>query len=152
MYRIAQNLWLDLTRAKKPGSEVSDPDVVAALSRQDGCNMVEGRLTRDAVLEAMTEPSPEQQVLVALVGFAPSRRYLRTAATWWKASSHSTASPTRKPPKLPARRLARVMSRLARARRELHARLEPQIPMDRARRRICPSTHVLVQQKQRTQL
>src|SRR5262245_38148797 len=49
MYRIAQNLWLDRTRAKKHRSEVSDPEIVEACAGQDGSNVVEGRLTLEPV-------------------------------------------------------------------------------------------------------
>jgi RNA polymerase sigma-70 factor, ECF subfamily len=112
MFRIAQNLWLDRTRAKKHRSEVSDP-VVEAVPGQDGRNVVEGRLTLDAVFDAMTELSPEQQVLVALVCIEGAS---------YKEAAEITGTP-----------IGTVMSRLARARRELHERLEPSLPTDRAR-------------------
>jgi RNA polymerase sigma-70 factor, ECF subfamily len=113
MFRIAQNLWLDRTRAKKHRSEVSDPEVVEAVPGQDGRNVVEGRLTLDAVFDAMTELSPEQQVLVALVCIEGAS---------YKEAAEITGTP-----------IGTVMSRLARARRELHERLEPSLPTDRAR-------------------
>jgi RNA polymerase sigma-70 factor (ECF subfamily) len=113
MYRIAQNLWLDRTRAKKHRSEVSDPELVAAVAGDDGRSVVEGRLTLEAVLDAMTELSPEQQVLVALVCIDGAS---------YREAAEITATP-----------IGTVMSRLARARRELHARLEPSVSTDRAR-------------------
>jgi RNA polymerase sigma-70 factor, ECF subfamily len=113
MYRIAQNLWLDRTRARKYRSELSDPEVVEAVPGQDGRNVVEGRLTLEAVLDAMTELSPEQQVLVALVCIDGAS---------YKEAAEITGTP-----------IGTVMSRLARARRELHERLEPSPPASRAR-------------------
>jgi RNA polymerase sigma-70 factor (ECF subfamily) len=113
MYRIAQNLWLDRTRARKYRSELSDPEVVEAVPGQDGRNVVEGRLTLEAVLDAMTELSPEQQVLVALVCIDGAS---------YKEAAEITGTP-----------IGTVMSRLARARRELHERLEPSTPARRAR-------------------
>jgi RNA polymerase sigma-70 factor (ECF subfamily) len=74
---------------------------------------VEGRLTLEAVLEAMTDLSPEQQVLVALVCIDGAS---------YKEAAEITGTP-----------IGTVMSRLARARRELHERLEPTIPAERSR-------------------
>jgi RNA polymerase sigma-70 factor, ECF subfamily len=113
MYRIAQNLWLDRTRARKHRSELSDPEIVEAVPGQDGRSVVEGRLTLEAVLEAMTDLSPEQQVLVALVCIDGAS---------YKEAAEITGTP-----------IGTVMSRLARARRELHERLEPTIPAERPR-------------------
>jgi RNA polymerase sigma-70 factor (ECF subfamily) len=113
MYRIAQNLWLDRTRARKHRSELSDPEIVEAVPGQDGRSVVEGRLTLEAVLEAMTNLSPEQQVLVALVCIDGAS---------YKEAAEITGTP-----------IGTVMSRLARARRELHERLEPSPPSNRAR-------------------
>jgi len=113
MYRIAQNLWLDRTRARKYRSELSDPEVVEAVPGQDGRNVVEGRLTLEAVLDAMTELTPEQQVLVALVCIDGAS---------YKEAAEITGTP-----------IGTVMSRLARARRELHERLEPSPSAGRAR-------------------
>lgn len=112
MYRIAQNLWLDRTRARKYRPEVSDPDVMEALPGQDGRDVVDGRLTLEAVLNAMHELSPEQQVLVALVCIDGAS---------YKEAAEITNTP-----------IGTVMSRLARARRELHERLEPSLPANRA--------------------
>ncbi len=113
MYRIAQNIWLDRKRARRYRPEVSDPDVVEAVPGHDGRNIVEGRLTLEAVLNAMTELSPEQQVLVALVCIDGAS---------YKEAAEITNTP-----------IGTVMSRLARARRELHERLEPPIPTSRPR-------------------
>jgi RNA polymerase sigma-70 factor (ECF subfamily) len=92
---------------------LSDPEVVEAVPGQDGRNVVEGRLTLEAVLDAMTELSPEQQVLVALVCIDGAS---------YKEAAEITGTP-----------IGTVMSRLARARRELHERLEPSTPARRAR-------------------
>ncbi len=113
MYRIAQNLWLDRTRARKYRPEVSDPDVMEAVPGQDGRDVVDGRLTLEAVLNAMHELTPEQQVLVALVCIDGAS---------YKEAAEITNTP-----------IGTVMSRLARARRELHERLEPSLPPNRAR-------------------
>ncbi len=112
MYRIAQNLWLDRTRARRYRPELSDPDIVEAVPGQDGRNVVEGRLTLEAVLDAMNDLTPEQQVLVALVCIDGAS---------YKEAAEITGTP-----------IGTVMSRLARARRELHERLEPSIPPRRA--------------------
>jgi RNA polymerase sigma-70 factor, ECF subfamily len=107
MYRIAQNLWLDRTRARKYRPEVPDPEIVEAMPGQDGRTVVEGRLTLEAVLDAMKDLSPEQQVLVALVCIDGAS---------YKEAAEITNTP-----------IGTVMSRLARARRELHERLDPPI-------------------------
>ena len=91
---------------------MSDPDIVEAVPGQDGRNVVEGRLTLEAVLEAMNDLTPEQQVLVALVCIDGAS---------YKEAAEITGTP-----------IGTVMSRLARARRELHERLEPSIPPRRA--------------------
>jgi RNA polymerase sigma-70 factor, ECF subfamily len=111
MYRIAQNLWLDRTRARRYRPELSDPDIVESVPGQDGRNVVEGRLTLEAVLDAMNDLTPEQQVLVALVCIDGAS---------YKEAAEITGTP-----------IGTVMSRLARARRELHERLEPSIPANR---------------------
>ena len=113
MYRIAQNLWLDRTRARRWRPEVFDPEVVEALPGEDGRTVVEDRLTLEAVLGAMTQLSPEQQVLVALVCID---------GVSYKEAAEITGTP-----------IGTVMSRLARARRELHARLEPSLSRNRTR-------------------
>jgi len=113
MYRIAQNLWLDRARARRWRPELSDPEVVEALPGQDGRAVVEDRLTLQAVLGAMTALSPEQQVLVALVCIDGAS---------YKEAAEITGTP-----------IGTVMSRLARARRELHARLEPSLSHNRTR-------------------
>jgi RNA polymerase sigma-70 factor (ECF subfamily) len=113
MYRIAQNLWLDRTRARRWRPEVSDPEVIEALPGHDGRAIVEDRLTLEAVLGAMTELTPEQQVLVALVCIDGAS---------YKEAAEITGTP-----------IGTVMSRLARARRELHARLEPSLSRHQTR-------------------
>src|SRR5258705_3186819 len=113
MYRIAQNLWLDRTRARRYRPEVSDPEVIEAVPGQDGRDVVDGRLTLRAVLDAMHELTAEQQVLVALVCIDGAS---------YKEAAEITNTP-----------IGTVMSRLARARRELHGRLEPSLADNRAR-------------------
>ena len=104
MYRIAQNLWLDRMRAKKVRGEQVDVESAEALAGPDGRVVVEGRLTLNAVSAAMAQLPNEQRLLIALVCID---------GLSYKEAAEITETP-----------IGTVMSRLARARRELHARLE----------------------------
>jgi RNA polymerase sigma-70 factor (ECF subfamily) len=104
MYRIAQNLWLDRARARKVRGEQVNMDAVEALAGVDGRDVVESRLTLEAVSVAMAHLPDEQRVLIALVCID---------GLSYKEAANITHTP-----------IGTVMSRLARARRELHARLE----------------------------
>jgi RNA polymerase sigma-70 factor (ECF subfamily) len=104
MYRIAQNLWLDRMRARKVRGEKVDVEVADAVTGTDGRDVVESRLTLEAVSAAMAQLPDEQRVLIALVCID---------GLSYKEAADITGSP-----------IGTVMSRLARARRELHARLE----------------------------
>jgi RNA polymerase sigma-70 factor (ECF subfamily) len=104
MYRIAQNLWLDRMRAKKVRGEQVDVESAEALAGPDGRVVVESRLTLNAVSAAMAQLPDEQRLLIALVCID---------GLSYKEAAEITETP-----------IGTVMSRLARARRELHARLE----------------------------
>jgi RNA polymerase sigma-70 factor (ECF subfamily) len=104
MYRIAQNLWLDRMRAKKVRGVQVDVDTMDALAGPNGRSVAESRLTLDAVGNAMAFLPDDQRVLVSLVCID---------GLSYKEAAEVTQTP-----------IGTVMSRLARARRELHARLE----------------------------
>jgi len=104
MYRIAQNLWLDRMRAKKVRGVQVDVEAAEALAGPNGRTVVESRLALDAVGAAMAFLPEEQRVLIGLVCID---------GLSYKEAADITGTP-----------IGTVMSRLARARRELHARLE----------------------------
>lgn len=103
MYRIAQNLWLDRMRAAKVRGTVIDVDSLADLSDCDGRQVTESRLTLAEVQRGITRLSAEQQVLIALVCV--------------DGLSYKEAADVLELP------LGTVMSRLSRARRNLHVGL-----------------------------
>lgn len=103
MYRIAQNLWLDRMRAAKVRGTVIDVDSLADLSGSDGRQVTESRLALAEVQRGIACLSPEQQVLIALVCV--------------DGLSYKEAADVLELP------LGTVMSRLSRARRNLHAGL-----------------------------
>jgi RNA polymerase sigma-70 factor, ECF subfamily len=104
MYRIAQNLWLDRMRARKVRGEQVNVEAAETLAGSDGRDVVESRLTLEAVSAALSYLPSEQRVLIALVCID---------GLSYKEAAEITQTP-----------IGTVMSRLARARRELHARLE----------------------------
>jgi RNA polymerase sigma-70 factor, ECF subfamily len=108
MYRIAQNLWLDRMRAKKVRGEQVDVESAEAVAGPDGREVVESRLSLNAVSAAMAHLPDEQRMLIALVCID---------GLSYKEAAEITDIP-----------IGTVMSRLARARRELHARLEHSPP------------------------
>jgi RNA polymerase sigma-70 factor (ECF subfamily) len=91
-------------RTNKVRGESIDIEAVESLPGQDGRDVVESRLTLDAVNAAMGHLPPEQRVLIALVCID---------GLSYKEAGEVLSIP-----------IGTVMSRLARARRELHARLE----------------------------
>jgi RNA polymerase sigma-70 factor, ECF subfamily len=104
MYRIAQNLWFDRMRARKVRGVQVDIEAAEALAGPNGRNVVESRLALAAVNAAMAHLPEDQRVLIALVCID---------GLSYKEAAEVTQTP-----------IGTVMSRLARARRELHARLE----------------------------
>jgi RNA polymerase sigma-70 factor, ECF subfamily len=104
MYRIAQNLWYDRVRARKTRAEVSDTEAAATVAGEDGRVVAESRLALKEVTAAMAHLTDEQRVLVALVC---------VDGLSYKEAADITNVP-----------IGTVMSRLARARKDLHDRLE----------------------------
>ena len=104
MYRIAQNIWLDRMRARKVRGVSVGLETAEEISGSDGRNVVESRQDLAAVGAAMAELPEDQRVLVALVCID---------GLSYKEAAEITGTP-----------IGTVMSRLARARRELHARLQ----------------------------
>jgi RNA polymerase sigma-70 factor, ECF subfamily len=69
MYRIAQNIWLDHKRAQRVRGEVVDVDEQVNLVGSDGRSLMEDRQMLMAVSRALSEMSPDQQLVVALICF-----------------------------------------------------------------------------------
>ena len=103
MYRIAQNIWLDRMRARKVRGVSVGVEAAEEMSGSDGRKVVESRQDLAAVSAAMAELPEDQRALVALVCID---------GLSYKEAAEITETP-----------IGTVMSRLARARRELHARL-----------------------------
>jgi RNA polymerase sigma-70 factor (ECF subfamily) len=101
MYRIAQNIWLDRLRANKVRGEVVDIDSMEGITGSDGRIVAESELTLQAVADAMAQLPAEQRATVALVCI--------------EGASYKEAAEIAGVP------VGTVMSRLARARRTLHA-------------------------------
>jgi RNA polymerase sigma-70 factor (ECF subfamily) len=105
MYRIAQNIWLDRVRASKVRGEVVDVEAAEDLVGSDGRMVTESELTLKAVDAALARLPAEQRAIVALVCV--------------EGASYREAAEIAGVP------IGTVMSRLARARRTLNARLNP---------------------------
>src|SRR5262245_474638 len=101
MYRIAQNIWLDRLRANKVRGEVVDIDAMEGIPGPDGRIVAESELTLQAVSGAMTRLPAEQRAIIALVCIE---------GLSYKEAAEISGVP-----------VGTVMSRLARARRALHA-------------------------------
>jgi RNA polymerase sigma-70 factor (ECF subfamily) len=104
MFRIAQNIWLDRLRATKVRGEVYDIEAAEAQAGADGRDVTESKMMLDQVTAAMTRLPADQRALIALVCI-DGLSYKQTAEVM----------------NIP---IGTVMSRLARARRGLHALLE----------------------------
>lgn len=104
MFRIAQNIWLDQIRAAKTRGVSVELDGATELSGSDGRDVVEQRLMMKEVAAGMEALPPDQRVLLALVCI--------------DGHSYKQAAEVLNVP------IGTVMSRLARARRALHAALE----------------------------
>ena len=105
MYRIAQNIWLDRVRASKVRGEVVDIDLAEGIAGSDGRIVAESELTLQAVDAALARLPVEQRAIFALVCI--------------EGASYKEAAEIAGVP------IGTVMSRLARARRALHAVLNP---------------------------
>lgn len=103
MFRIAQNLWIDRRRSAKARGVHQDLDSIMEPVGVDGRQVVEGRLTLAAVMKGMQSLSDDQRTLVALVCI--------------DGASYKEAAETLMVP------IGTVMSRLARARQSLGAKL-----------------------------
>lgn len=101
LYRIAQNLWFDRIRAGKVRGDQVDIDSVDNLPGDDGRSITEGRSTLNVVSRAIEQLPPDQKILVVLVCI--------------DGLSYKEAADVLEIP------IGTVMSRLARARRALHA-------------------------------
>ena len=104
MYRIAQNIWLDRMRASKVRGEGLALEAAEGICGVDGRHVVESRMSLAVVSAAMAQLPKDQRLLVALVCIE---------GVSYKEAAEITGAP-----------IGTVMSRLARARRELHTRLE----------------------------
>lgn len=101
LYRIAQNLWFDRIRAGKVRGDQVGIDSVDNLPGEDGRSITEGRSTLNVVSKAIEQLPPDQKILIVLVCI--------------DGLSYKEASEVLEIP------IGTVMSRLARARRALHA-------------------------------
>jgi RNA polymerase sigma-70 factor, ECF subfamily len=108
MYRIAQNLWLDQMRANKVRGEIVDIDLMEVLPGSDGREITESQLTLEAVDAALQKLPAEQRAVIALVCIE---------GVSYKEAADITGVP-----------MGTIMSRLARARRALHAILDEAPP------------------------
>jgi RNA polymerase sigma-70 factor, ECF subfamily len=105
MFRIAQNVWIDRRRSQLARGPHHDMDAVHEPIGTDGREVTEGRLTLAAVLKGMDSLNEDQRALIALVCI--------------EGASYKEAAETLMVP------IGTVMSRLARARQALHAKLVP---------------------------
>jgi RNA polymerase sigma-70 factor, ECF subfamily len=109
MYRIAQNIWLDRVRANKVRGEVVDVEAAEGIVGSDGRDVAESELTLQTVAAALARLPAEQRAVIALVCVEGAS---------YKEAAEITGVP-----------IGTVMSRLARARRALHAILnQPKLP------------------------
>jgi RNA polymerase sigma-70 factor, ECF subfamily len=103
LYRIAQNLWFDQGRARRRRGVVADVEELEAVAGSDGRTTTEAELTLRDTQRALSELPDEQRAVVLLVSV--------------DGMSYAEAAESLEVP------IGTVMSRLARARRALAARL-----------------------------
>lgn len=113
MFRIMQNLWIDQLRARKVRGQAVSPEVLDNVVSLDGRQVMEARLTLDAVRRAVDHLPPDQRIVLALVS-VDGLSYKEAAATL----------------DIP---IGTVMSRLARARERVAAQVIDQPTAARAR-------------------
>jgi RNA polymerase sigma-70 factor (ECF subfamily) len=104
MFRIAQNLWLDLKRADKFRGDPIDIDSVSDAIECDGQAVVESRLALAEVSRGLDRLAPEHRILIGLVC---------VDGMTYKQASEVLELP-----------VGTVMSRLARARLALHEAIQ----------------------------
>ncbi|MEZ5773243.1 MAG: RNA polymerase sigma factor [Hyphomicrobiaceae bacterium] len=104
MFKIAQNLWYDQTRARRVRGEVANIDDVPDLASSDGREVVESRMTFEIVSRSLARLPEAQQVLVSLVCID---------GLSYKEAASQLGVP-----------IGTVMSRLARARQALYQAIE----------------------------
>ena len=104
LYGIMRNLWIDELRYRKRRRH-DDLDMAAGVIGEDGQAVADGRITLAAVRLAMQELPTDQRILLMLVCV--------------DGMSYREASETLGIP------LGTVMSRLSRARQDLHQRMHP---------------------------
>jgi RNA polymerase sigma-70 factor, ECF subfamily len=102
LFRILQNLWIDQLRSPQHRTE-SDEEAMNELADRDWDQDIEARLTLEQVLQAVAQLPPPMRAVLMLV-CVEGQAYKEAAATL----------------ELP---VGTVMSRLSRARLELHRRL-----------------------------
>jgi RNA polymerase sigma-70 factor, ECF subfamily len=101
MYRIAQNIWFDKMRAAKVRGEVVDVDAALDLVGEDGRDVTESILTLKVVARRIGELPLDQQLVLV---------HVCIDGLSYKDAADALGIP-----------IGTVMSRLARARRALHA-------------------------------
>jgi RNA polymerase sigma-70 factor, ECF subfamily len=106
MFRIAQNIWLDQRRAHKVRGDAADIDEAYDVAGDDGRDVTEHRLTLSEVSKGIAELPGDQQVIIALVCV--------------DGLSYKEAAEVLEVP------IGTVMSRLARARRALFDKAQPE--------------------------
>jgi len=114
MFRIAQNLWLDLKRADKYRGDPIDIESVSDTINCDGQALVENRLALAEVLRGLDRLAPEHRILIGLVC---------VDGMTYKQASEVLELP-----------VGTVMSRLARARLALHEAIKGTLTSKEMRR------------------
>lgn len=100
LFRMMQNLWLDRIRSERRAGDAIEVEEIAELPGEDGRDVVEAKLELDVVMTAMTRLKPDHRVIIALACI-DGMSYREVADVL----------------DLP---MGTVMSRLSRARLELH--------------------------------